>query len=439
MSEIDAIKAKVGEAALLHIENEAEKEVALAMQMELRDEIQRDRYYRPRSLLVEFRSELESFEAAGIKISPMDLISILFKCKLRFACKTSTEFGQRCGGSFPILVDPALVIRWEEDRDNVDALVNRHVLQLRASARERTLLSTINGISALSGDTNHQISFEKLLASVGLPFVCFFDGDHLLKKHKQLEPGLISDDIDRAREFFDAPSIGFKKSGSREYCFWYSAAWLRTLLNVLRVANYIHPGQINFGWPDVQMTPPKYPVFLGEHSKGFYKWDEDMSQSWAKIPDGCFCLSFGFRGLARAWFDRRNLPKIEEFLKGNRKIFECLSNPWSIRSTRDVAPTLDILSSATQIPDVGAKILLTYCCLEHLFVPRNAKSENKKYIVGGMNAIAPHLLPWFDQLYNLRCDYAHKGFVQRDGSTMKLIMDSMNNVMSLLVAKLSVS
>ncbi len=123
----------------------------------------------------------------------------------------------------------------------------------------------------------------------------------------------------------------------------------------------------------------------------------------------------------------------------HRKIFERLKNPWGAKSTRDIAPILDILSSATQIPDVGAKILLIYCCLEHLFVPKNAKSDNRKYIIGGMNALAPELLSWFDRLYYLRCDYAHKGSVLRDDTTMGLIMESMRNAMTLLIAKLSIS
>jgi len=118
-------------------------------------------------------------------------------------------------------------------------------------------------------------------------------------------------------------------------------------------------------------------------------------------------------------------------------VFKSLINPWSTKSISDVAPALDILSSATQIPDLGAKILLLYCCLEHLFVPKDAFTENKKYIVGGMNALGPHLLPWFNCLYNLRCAYAHKGFVLRDEETMAIVADSVKNVMTLLGAKLS--
>lgn len=186
------------------------------------------------------------------------------------------------------------------------------------------------------------------------------------------------------------------------------------------------------------MVAPTFPVFLGDHSGGAYKWDEDKRESWAKIPDGCLFRSFGYRGLSKAWFDRRTFASLERFFQHHKKIFDCLKNPWDTRNIKDVAPALDILSSATQIPDVGAKILLIYCCLEHLFVPKNAKTDNRKYIVGGMNALAPHLLSWFDQLYDLRCDYAHKGFVLRDDGTMALIMDSIKNVMALLVAKLSV-
>ena len=139
------------------------------------------------------------------------------------------------------------------------------------------------------------------------------------------------------------------------------------------------------------------------------------------------------------WLDLRNFSKIKKFMLDHRAIFDHLKNPWNATNTGDVAPTLDILSSATQIPDLGAKILLIYCCLEHLFVPEQAGAENKKYIIGGLKALKPKLAPWFDSLYLQRCEYAHKGFVLRTDATWMLISDSMSNVMSLLAAKLSVS
>jgi len=109
------------------------------------------------------------------------------------------------------------------------------------------------------------------------------------------------------------------------------------------------------------------------------------------------------------WLDLRNFSKIKQFMLDHRAIFEHLKYPWNATNTGDVAPTLDILSSATQIPDLGAKILLIYCCLEHLFVPEQAGAENKKYIIGGLKALKPQLSSWFDKLYQQRCAYAHKG------------------------------
>jgi hypothetical protein len=103
---------------------------------------------------------------------------------------------------------------------------------------------------------------------------------------------------------------------------------------------------------------------------------------------------------------------------------------------RDIQPTLDILSSATQAPDVGAKLLLIYCCLEHLFVPSRIAGDNKKYILVGINAVSSELIPWFDRLYKLRCSYAHKGYVVHDNQIWPFMRESMMNVLSLLVAKL---
>jgi len=127
----------------------------------------------------------------------------------------------------------------------------------------------------------------------------------------------------------------------------------------------------------------------------------------------------------------------KNFFLENKKIFDSLKNPWSKQCLNDVAPTLDILSSATQIPDLGVKVLLLYCCLEHLFVPKNIRADNKKYIVGGINALRSDLLTWFDRLYGLRCTYAHKGFIQIDEKVLGIITESMRNVIKLLVAKLS--
>src|SRR5262249_25943783 len=150
-------------------------------------------------------------------------------------------------------------------------------------------------------------------------------------------------------------------------------------------------------------------------------------------------LSFGYRHLASISLDNRTFPPLTRFMVDHKTVFDCLENPWSEMNTGGVAPTLDLLSSAVQIPDLRAKILLICTCLQHLFVPEGTKGNQKVYIIGGLKALKPSLVPWFDELYKLRCEYAHRGFVIRDDRTIGLARTSVRNAMVLLSAKLSVA
>ena len=104
MSFLKTIKAKVGNEAYQLVEKEAEKEVALSMQMPLTGQNYEDNYYSqrfrvdqapPNELLTSF----ESFEKAGLKVSPTDLIKILFNCKLLFASKTEKSSAKGAAAS----------------------------------------------------------------------------------------------------------------------------------------------------------------------------------------------------------------------------------------------------------------------------------------------------------------------------------------------------
>ena len=75
----------------------------------------------------------------------------------------------------------------------------------------------------------------------------------------------------------------------------------------------------------------------------------------------------------------------------NVLIFKKLSNPWTDQCTKDITTSLDILSTATQTQDLGAKILQIYCCLEHLFVPKDVQTDNIKYIKGAINVLEPNV------------------------------------------------
>ena len=137
------------------------------------------------------------------------------------------------------------------------------------------------------------------------------------------------------------------------------------------------------------------------------------------------------------WLDNRTFRRIEGFVLDNRQILESMKHPCKEQPLRDVIPTLDLLNTVTQVPDEGAKLLLLYCCLEHLFVPPNFTRDNRKHIIGGMNALRPDLLKWFDELYKRRCAYAHKGFIVPGEQTRGLMVESVKNVLALITAKLA--
>jgi hypothetical protein len=116
-----------------------------------------------------------------------------------------------------------------------------------------------------------------------------------------------------------------------------------------------------------------------------------------------------------------------------------MEHPWKKRTLLDVVPTLDLLNTVTQMPDEGAKLLLVYCCLEHLFVPPKTIHGNRKCIVDGIKASRPDLLKWFEQLYDQRCAYAHKGFIATGEQARHLMVESVRNVLALITARLSTS
>lgn len=441
MTEIDqeSLKQKVGSEIYLSLEREAEKEVALALAMPLIDKYRQDKYYRQRSFIGGLVDESKIFQEKKIKISPLDVINILFRCKLLFATKSEDEYMKRTGGG-SYVDEFQFMAKWSERSNNVGTVINQYFKRLEDSLKERTLITQICEFHSCFSSTDPQQFFEDLFKKLEAPFVCFFEGEHLVEKHKKVQPGLVMPyNQSEAKRFFGAPSIGFTLFGSEIYCYRYASAWLRTFLNILRISGFVYPPQIDFGSSGVQFMAPISSVFLGTHTQGAYCWEEDTKEPWAKSPDGCLFLSFGYRGLSKMWLDERAFGAIENFFIENKKIFENLNNPWGQKYINDIAPTIDILSSATQAPDLGAKILFIYCCLEHLFVPEYVNHDNKKYIIGAINALRPELLSWFEDLYKLRCTYAHKGFILRDDKILSLIIKSIRNVMALLIAKLSIA
>jgi hypothetical protein len=427
------IKKVIGNEIYKKLENEANNEVSLALKMPLKDKNGQDNYYRQRFILPLLLSECDLFERKGLKISPIDLINVLFKCKMIFAVNIENEYRRRVGGG-SYISENDFVVPWNKKSQGIDALIDEYLDRLETFQSNRTLLVNINSFN--DDSSNSQGFIDQLFQKLNFPFVAFIEESQLIEKLKKIKPSQRKYELEDAKNFFYAPSIGFTIIGSSNYCRWYSSAWLRTFLCLLKIAGFLYPGQIDFGHSGIEIIAPTIPVFMDTPERGGYSWEEDKKEPWLKIPDGCLWRSFGYRGISILFIDIRTFKGIENFLIEHKQIFDLLKNPWDKRCLTQIAPTLDILSSATQIPDLGAKVLLIYCCLEHLFMPENVSTDNKKYIIGGINALNSSLLEWFNRLYKLRCDYAHKGFIKRDEKALGLIMESIRNVMTLLKIKL---
>lgn len=429
------LRERIGEETYLNIDSIANKEVAGAMQMDLLDKWGVEKYYQMSSVLSQLLSEAKHFQNADFKISPFDIVRILFMTKLLYAVKSEHEYYQRVGGSS--FEESPFSFKWDERNEEIELVISTHLKQLEQSVIERVLVVEILDFNTDVHMGSPTIFFDELFKKIAEPFGASFDEETLLAKYKEQHPGASQQTQSAAIRYFSAPSISFTYTGSSSYVYFHGTAYLRTFLNLLRIAGFLNRSQIDFGMWGVQMRAPSGPFFRQPGTMGGgYFWEQDTKEPWEKIPDGCLFLSFGYRGLTKIFLDNRTFTGMEKFFLENKVIFEKLVNPWTDSCISDIAPTLDILSSATQMPDLGAKILQVYCCLEHLFVPKNVTSNNVKYIIGAINALRPDLIPWFNQLYKLRCDYAHKGYVQRDDKTLSTVFESVSNATALLTAKL---
>jgi hypothetical protein len=436
MSYLDTIKNQIGKDCFARLEKEADNELSLALKMPLKNQYRDKQYYRKRVLIGELFADCAFFDEKGLRILPTDLVNAIFRAKLLFASQDEDSFLQRSGEGLD-----ALGI-WSKKPAKIDEALEAFFEWIKNSIQERTLLTQLSSFippSTNGSGRNYeavQNFFEQLFQKLGVQPMVFVNQKTLMEKYQQRQPGLLEYTEKNCQEYFYAPSIGYTVTGSESYCGLYAVSWLRTFLQLLRIAGFVRAPQID-SHPDVSFLPPKGSVWLGSRAEAGYSWSEGAFESWRKSPDGNLFVSFGYRRLSNIWLDNRTFQKIEDFILGNRKILESMKHPWKEKPSRDVVPTLDLLNTVTQLPDEGVKLLLLYCCLEHLFVPQGYTRDNKKYIIGGLNALRPDLLKWFDELYKGRCDYAHKGFLIPGEQTRGLMMESVNNVLALIMAKLA--
>lgn len=437
MSLYQEVKKLVGESIFGQLEKEANIEVGLAKQKPLKDFNGKESFYRPRFV---FPSLLEAnfiFQENELTLSPFDIVPILFQAKLLKLANTEDEYRQRIGGytMYSITPDCVAPIKWHEKNTDYEILVDKYIGEIDKSQKTRTLFTKVRSFHF---ETEKQQSyFDELFQALQLPFSCYLHPSALVEQQKKLEKGLQEYNEHTARIYFSTPSIGYTTFGTLPYSYWHSSSWLKTLLHLVRVAAFIHPNQMDHDRSRIEVMPPQEPSFLGSNLEGPFCWHDDKKQLWERAPDGDLFQSFGYRAVSKMYLNERNFPQVKEFVFEHKIFFDRLSNPWSKQVLDEIMPILDLLTRVTQSQDLGEKILLLYCCLEHLFIPKGEDKNNDVYIKGGINTLLPELLPWFkNDLYKKRCDYAHKGYVISDEGTLCFIQNSVKNVMKLLLSKL---
>ena len=433
MSFREHIQSRITEELWARLTVIANAEVSLALQHSLTDSSGQRSYYRCRNWLPLVLQESCECQRAGLRVSPTDIVNILFRCKLLFAVASEDEYRTRAGGSW-LDREWGFLVPWEDRSKGCDVLVDEYFDRLETFVGERTIVTVIDGFEP-SSDAELQRFFNNLFSKIGYPFTSFVDTGSVEDLYRKWEPHRRQYTKDEAIEYFHLPAIGYSVVGSECYSYWAVIPSLRAMLSLLRIAGFLFPGQMTFGSDGVSMSAPLAPVVVGSGACTGLCWNEDEKEPWERMPDGCLVLSFGYRGYSKMCLDSRTYKGIETFIVQNKGILCALQNPWELVCIDDIAPILDIMSSVTQVDDLGAKILLLYCCLEHLFVPEGKKHGNKECIEGGITALAGELLPWFERLYSRRCDYAHKGYVKVDSNSLQLVRESIVNVMKLLSRK----
>ena len=258
MSYLDTVKSQIGQERFDRLEKEADKELSRALNTPLKNEYGDKQYYRKRILIGDLFPDCDYFDENGMRILPTDLVHAIFRAKLLFASLDEESFLQRSGEG-----SSALGI-WNHKPATYDEALGCFFEWIRDSIKERTLLTQLTsfiGPSRSGCVEDHQAVekfFEQLFRKLRAPFVAFVDQEALKGTFKQMEPGLREYTDERCQQLFYAPSIGFTVNGSESYCYLYAAAWLKTFLQLLRIAGFVYAPQID-SHPDVSFCPRRVP------------------------------------------------------------------------------------------------------------------------------------------------------------------------------------
>nr|WP_320000135.1 hypothetical protein [uncultured Draconibacterium sp.] len=264
-------------------------------------------------LLPELVEECYSFEIMTLKYSPIDIVNILYKCKLLKSSETEEKYKKQ--QMFSLNNEFDFYVPWNRKKENLNTLIDYYFERLLSLLKDNTLIIEIN---SFKGNTNSiQTFFDNLFSSLDKRFKAYISNNSTGTKKTNA-------------------SIGFKVYGSMCYSRWYANAWLKSFMSILKIGGFLYSSQVNYGWDYAEQPISTYPVFLGTSTSGCFVYNEDTKKPLVKIPDGCLCHSFGNRSITNMWFDIKTFKKVKGFILENKSIFEFHINPWNKTLRTDI-------------------------------------------------------------------------------------------------------
>jgi len=264
MTYLEKIKKTIGEEIFTALEKEADAEVGRNVRYPLQNKWGQDIWYSPTissvDNVIKYTDYFYKFEELLLKISPLDIINILYRCKLIFAFQTDQEY-QRKNSSIIWADEITFSISWKLKEKGVDSLIEDYFERLKTFERTRYLVAATCSFDDL--DSNVQHVFKKLFDDLNLPYYCFFQVPEMRKAETELVNKYNYDDKDLQRYFGDK-SFGYKEFGSSLYIYWKGIINLRNFLNLIRIKGIIYPPQVDFGQENIKILPPISPIFALE-------------------------------------------------------------------------------------------------------------------------------------------------------------------------------
>lgn len=185
------------------------------------------------------------FEDKKFTISPFDVVNVLYKCKLLKSAKSKEDYKNKTL-HYNLVDEFDFFIPWHKKDIEFNELTKGYFERLSSFQNNNTL---ITHISSYKG-SNFEIQrfLDGVFHKLNFPFRAYFD-DSVIKENYLKRNGEWADfDKDRANRYFSAPSIGFECYGSKLYCRWHSNIWLKSIISLLKIGGFIHPGQIEYGF-----------------------------------------------------------------------------------------------------------------------------------------------------------------------------------------------